>query len=310
MKEHFNFCTDRSWRSQGAFNVTIDGLTDELLVKQLKLTLASLPHWTFNAVPKEGTIKAFYIAEDKETLLDIRLFKIGAQYSIDIVRLNGNGDVSFALKKELRSVFDAEYVPSSKDARTLPPILWELSSTPSLEEYLNVLHGIHSWSLNGDKLDCATLIATMSLNPSYALFDDPKSAEIIINILENLVEEDDLFQPQFRALMACSMLYKRPAYQNGIRESRELVTAIYEHAQLEFTWKTAQIKQTCTALLEQLIAHDRPRVLRQLQETYPALRDNFFPRTGRSRALVLFASASTAEEATEVSVAPRNDASI
>ena len=208
------------------------------------------------------------------------------------------------------SVFDAHYVPRQPTERTRPPFSPDPISTITLDEYVRAWRSVFHMSLAGDKLNCATLIASMSLNPENPMFDDQQSVAVIIDSLKNLVQDDDLYRPQLRALMACSILYKRPAYQESIRGSRELVTAIYEHAQLESTWKTAQIKQTCMALIEQFVAHDRPRVLRQLKETYPSLTDNFFPRTGTSSTLGLFAPAATVAQEKDASVSARQDISI
>ncbi len=311
MKENFDFITDGYYLhfTRGAFKVTVEGLTDALLVSKLQLTLASMPHWTFNAIPKKGRIEGFYLAEDKEALIDIRMYKIDEQYTIEAVLLRGDPDVFYPLKRELMSVFDAHYVQRQPTERTRPPLAPELISTIALDEYVGAWRGVFHMSLAGDKLNCATLIASMSLNPGNPMFDDQQSIAVIIDSLKNLVQDDDLYRPQFRALMACSILYRRPAYQESIRSSRELVTAIYEHAQLESTWKTVQIKQTCTALLEHFVAHNRSRVLRQLKETYPALTDNFFPRTGTSSTLGLFAAAATVAQE-DTSVTSHNDISI
>lgn len=278
--EPWKMSEDIFYLSRHAIHV-VPGYTKDTLVNTLIEHLRTMAGWTFEEDPEQGKLQGYYLDKAHEACVSINLYAKKDQLTIEVLALQGDREPAFALRAQLREKYTGK--PSKVVSHVLPALPDAFIIPLLRERYLNELRSIYNLTLTdlSSQYEAARQITRLSINGSLShienpLFDDEASRTLIISSLEQLIQDHDAselvaFSAGRQALMACAELYKRPAYQAQILSSPRLLMCVYQHARLEETWQTAQIKQMCSDLFSKFTLKDKAGVLSALQSQDPTL---------------------------------------
>ncbi len=254
----------------GSFISKPDYQSIEVLAPSMLERLQTLDEWTFEEIPEEGLIKAYYLALPHETEAHILFHKDADKIIIEVNRLSGDREPFNQLKITLKETFAAD-VPKKKAKKSaLMPTEIARKLTPEKEKYLKALQLMtNTYADNLSMLFTDTqFVLRESVNDSHShLLDDETCRENILSILKHAL----LNGPDSLALLACEQLYKRPAYQASFLKSPTLLTAIYEKACCNETYRTTKTKEISIQLLSELLVKDSKKVLSTLQKHAPKM---------------------------------------
>ncbi len=241
-----------------AFDINRDGVTNDVVLNKLTITLNSLPDWRFRFDDLHQKIDGYFLDNHFEGLAQIKIYKKPTGYALEVMAEYGDNEPSLALKNKLQTVFDKDYTPKPRRSFLPPPVpntLDHLRKVYTHEESLQIIDDVCSYSTS-DPVQGAKAILSMSL-PDSDFLNNPSCfneeiMERIIKALEPLVLSDDYEAIEHRtvgiALKSCLNLAQEDEYRTAIAASPTLVDAIQFYADIHPTWTTGQIKNTASEL--------------------------------------------------------------